>query len=196
MTKKKTDGKKQIEKQEKTDLDLDFSNLSKANQFFTEEKVIKNTNKTEKKESTTSYFKLIITTDCKKAFLRLFTDYREYNDEYDADTSKFFNEACDFLISKYKGLGVYKKAPKSFSSHIFRKGKRQTTDRTPVEGNKVELRLVGDLNTLEKYADLCYYFCAKFHNKDYTDMVYSKVFFFYDFIEELKTYQKDFIKFN
>ncbi|MCG8186960.1 hypothetical protein J2Q00_13950 [Tenacibaculum finnmarkense genomovar finnmarkense] len=191
---------KNKKKQETLDLDLDFTNIAKAQVFFTEEKsakkepiIVENKDELESKKS---WFLLNLKKNYKKKFLMIFTDYREYNECYDVNASEFFNLSCDFLIKKHIEMGVYEKAPISFTTSAFRKGKREIHERTPSLENKTSLRLVGYKDALNNYGDLCYYFTKTFHNEDFVNPCYSKSFFFYDFINEMEKYKKEIIDYD
>ena len=147
-------------------------------------------------KSNKSYFHIKTSIKCKTIFLGLFNDYRNYNDQVGLDTSVFFSKGIIFLRDKYKELGISTQAPIDFKEKAFRAGKRKDHERTPWEEFRTEINFVGKIETNDNFIDVAWGFTQLNHNSIIDNPVYSKSYFFYDFINELDKYKEGFINYK
>lgn len=171
------------EKQEVRNNTFDLSNISKA----------KSKSKFQEKKTKTETIKFKVKGFILKHFYELKLDYAKENKIYSLSNNKVFSNMIIFLNENYKRKGILKNCPKSFKEAIVRPGKRKTTERTSTfEDNEIILFKI-ESGVADMYMNIMYSFIKNDNNQSEFDDHHTRTYFFYDFINEIKTNKEKFL---
>lgn len=123
-------------------------------------------------------------------------DYARSNKIFNLSSNEMFAMGILFLADKYKNLGILKPCPTDFKDAIIRPGKRKATERTfPfTETDAITFTIKNSIADI--YMDIMFSYISNDPNDDLFNDHHSRTYFFYDFIDELKSNKKELLNYD
>lgn len=103
----------------------------------------------------------------------------------------------NFVHTQYRTQNLIEDVPKSFIENVVRKGKRKKNDRTypKIEREKFQILITKEEDKM--YLEIMYAYLRNNPNSnEFDDSKNTRVYYFYDFINFIKSNKKEFLKYN
>ena len=134
--------------------------------------------------------------DILKLFHILRIDYAKTNEKFGLSNNEMFAIAVYFMGDDFKQRNLLKSCPDDFKDAIIKPGKRKATHRTFPKGETDSILFTINESVADLYMDLMFSFITDDPEDSIYNSHHSRTYFFYDFMEFLKTRKKDLMKFE
>lgn len=154
-------------------------------------------------------FLLVVHKDKYNEFKLILLEYIQTNnlynlyDIFNADDQNFprkndsagFILCTEFLKNIFEREQIYKKCPESLKVSILKKGRRPNTDRTFAASETTKKMFHPTDAVNDTYLDLLFSYII-FTGGNILETFYTRNYFFYDFVDLLYKYKKEFLNFK
>ncbi len=175
--------------------DFDFGNISKI------QKIIKKVKKTEEQEENKNTemisYNFSVHKNIIEEFYKLKQEYAFVKKDYNLPINKMMSIMVNFVHTQYRTQNLIEDVPKSFIENVVRKGKRKKNDRTypKIEREKFQILITKEEDKM--YLEIMYAYLRNNPNSnEFDDSKNTRVYYFYDFINFIKSNKKEFLKYN
>jgi hypothetical protein len=178
------------EKQEVVKRVFKMDNISNANSnkaFKPEEKISKDV---------LVPIKFKVHKDILKSFHILRIDYSKSNEKFGLSNNEMFAIAVHFMVDDFKERDLLQLCPDDFKEAIIKPGKRKATHRTFPSKETDSILFTINESVADLYMDLMFSFIINDPDDSIYNSHHSRTYFFYDFMEFMKTRKKDLMKYE
>lgn len=176
-------------KQEVTNRKLNFGNISKADMTFKNEKV---------KETSDNLvpIKFKVHKDLLEKFQILKIDYAKANKKFSLSNNDMFSIGVKFIENILKEKKILIECPEDFKKSIIKPGKRKATERTFPSDQTDSILFTIPESIADDYMNIMFSHITNDPDDSIFNSHHSRTYFFYDFMNYLKSNKADLLKFK
>lgn len=123
-------------------------------------------------------------------------DYAKSQKIFSLSNNEAFTFMVEFMYYSFKEDNILKDCPEDFKTAIIRVGKRKTTERTVSFAYSDTILFTIKEDIADKYMDIMFSFILNNPKDNIYNTHHSRTYFFYDFIQFIKTNKKEFLNFS
>lgn len=179
---------KATKKQKITNNRFNISNIAEASGN-------KETFKSKKIKEKLVPIKFKVHNDLIESFQFLRVDYAKKQKKFSLSHNVMFTIMVNFVDASFKKEKKLLNCPEDFKKAMIKPGKRKATKRTFPSDQTKEILFTVPLSIADKYMDIMFSYIMNYSNDGILDSHHSRTYFFYDFINYLKSNKKELLKY-